>query len=146
VRIRFGDFVFDEGRHLLFRGPEPVHLAPKAFQLLGLLLERQPDAISKEDIQAVLWPDTFVSEASLVTLVKELRKALGDAAHDGALVRTVQGFGYAFDGSVRREPAKDVSPHRHALLWGARELDLQQGENIVGREPDASVWVGHPSE
>lgn len=145
MRTRFGDFTFDGGRRLLLRGPEQIHLAPKAFQLLELLLERRPDAVSKEDIQKVLWPDTFVSEASLVTLVKELRKALGDTARDGTLVRTVHGFGYAFDGSVREEPAADASPHRHALLWGTRELDLRQGENIVGREADAPVWVGHAS-
>jgi DNA-binding winged helix-turn-helix (wHTH) protein len=145
VKVRFGEFTFDRGRRLLFRGPDAVRLPPKAFQLLELLLEKRPDAVSKEDIQKALWPDSFVSEASLVTLVKELRRALGDSAGEGGLIRTAFGFGYAFDGQVHEAPPAGASPHRHVLVWGMHELMLREGENVIGRDPDAAVWVGHSS-
>jgi DNA-binding response OmpR family regulator len=58
----------------------PIHLSPKAFDLLALLVQQRPDAIAKGDIHRRLWPETFVSDGSLAVLVAELRGALGDNA------------------------------------------------------------------
>jgi len=145
TRLRFGDLTFDGGRRLLLRGPDRVHLSPKAFQLLELLLLRRPDAVSKAEIQETLWPRTFVSETNLPALVNEVRTALGDDARKAGLIRTVHGFGYAFEASVRESPASDASGHRHVLLWGSQEIVLREGESVIGREGEADVWVGHPS-
>ena len=145
MRLRFGDVTFDGGRRLLFRGPLAVHLSPKAFQLLGLLLARRPAAVSKSEIQEALWPDTFVSEGNLATLVNEVRQALGESARSPTWVRTAFGFGYAFDGAVREEAEARPAPHRHILVWGKQELELAEGENVLGRERHCGVWVGHAS-
>lgn len=145
MRLRFGDVTFDGGRRLLFRGPEAVHLSPKAFQLLELLLMRRPAAVSKGEIQEALWPATFVSEGNLASLTNEVRQALGESAKSPTWVRTVFGFGYAFDGAVREEAEAGPSPHRHLLVWGKQELDLDEGENLLGRERLCGVWIGHPS-
>ena len=40
MQLRFGECLFDSGSRRLTRGGEPVHLEPKAFELLELLLER----------------------------------------------------------------------------------------------------------
>lgn len=145
MKLLFGDVTFDGGRRLLLRGGEPVHLSPKAFQLLELLVSRRPDAVSKAEIHEVLWPRTFVSEANLPALVNELRQALSDHAKAPRFVRTVHGFGYAFEGDVREAPDERSRPYRHVLLWGGQELVLHEGPNVVGREEAADVWVGHPS-
>jgi hypothetical protein len=61
MRIRFGECVLDsETRELLLRG-SAVHLSPKGFQFLELLLESRPRALSKSEIHEKLWPGTFVS-------------------------------------------------------------------------------------
>ena len=145
MRLRFGDVTFDSGRRALFRGPRPAHLSPKAFQLLELLLSKRPNAVPKDEILEALWPDVVVTEGSLAALVKDLRKALGDRAGDHITIRTVHGFGYSFDGAVREVPDGAPAPHRHLLVWGTQEMPLVEGENLLGREPSADLWVAHPS-
>jgi DNA-binding winged helix-turn-helix (wHTH) protein len=143
MRHRFGDVTFDSGRRDLFRGPRRVHLSPKALHLLELLLSRRPDAVSKGEILAIVWPGVFVSEGSLAAVVKDLRRAIGEGGREGC-IRTLHGFGYAFDGEVEEGPGP-AAPSRPALLWAARETELSEGANLVGRERTADVWVGHPS-
>lgn len=145
MRLRFGEMTFDGGRRLLLRGPEVVHVSPKAFQLLELLLVRRPEAVSKAEIQEVLWPRTFVSETNLPALVNEVRNALGDHARGPGLIRTVHGFGYAFEARVHEDGPVEPAEFRHVLLWGSAEIVLPQGASIVGRERAADVWIGHPS-
>lgn len=145
MKVRFGTVTFDGERKLLFREGAAVPVSPKAFHLLELLLSRHPAAVSKADIQDALWPKTFVSESNLPALVNEVRRALGQAAHEPGFVRTVHGFGYAFDGEVVEAGTRPEAAHRHLLLWGSHEMDLVEGENVVGRERQASVWIGHPS-
>lgn len=114
MRLEFGEFAFDSATREVLRGAEAVHLSPKAFQLLLMLIERRPAAISKQDLQSGLWPDTFVSEANLGVLVAEIRSALGDNAREPRFIRTVYGFGYAFcgDNEPVEEPAVPVQPKR----------------------------------
>ncbi len=144
MRLRFADVTFDgDGRRLL-RGGEPVHLTPKAFALLGLLVERRPAAVSRADIQESLWPGVFVTEGNIDSLVKEIRKALGDGGAEAPLFRTVHGFGYAFDAAVHEEPQLPAGV-RHVVVWGVQTFPLAPGVNVLGRARDATVWLGHDS-
>ncbi|HEX2443451.1 MAG TPA: tetratricopeptide repeat protein [Vicinamibacterales bacterium] len=92
----FGDFVLDLSTHELTRAGTPVSLSPKAFQLLGILVENQPKALSRSELQDRLWPGTFVVEKNLTNLVSEIREALGDDPVRPRFIRTVHRFGYAF--------------------------------------------------
>jgi serine/threonine-protein kinase len=108
MRLLFGDCTFDSGARTLMRGSEPARLSGKAFQLLELLLAARPKAVDKSELFAKLWPDTFVSEANLASLVKEIRAAIGDDARAPRFVRTVHRFGYAFSGPVTETPEKSA--------------------------------------
>ena len=101
MAVSFGDFAFDQERRQLLRSGEPVPLETKAYELLGLLLARRPNALSKVQIREVLWPGTLVSESALARLVTQLRAACGDDAQAPRFIRTVHGFGYAFCGDAR---------------------------------------------
>ena len=146
MRIAFGDCLLDTGSRELRRGAEVVHLPPKAFHLLEVLLAERPLALSKETLMERLWPATFVTEASLSNLVADLRRAIGDDPGQPRFIRTVHGFGYAWHGaalSVRdRPPATAAAVYR--LLWEGREVPLEPGENILGRVQEAVVWVSDP--
>src|SRR5262245_9874726 len=97
---RFGPFTFDAPRRQVFRQDGTVlHLTPKAFDLLGILLESAPSVVRKTDLHERLWPQTFVSDATLASLVKELRRAFGHA-DSAKFLRTCYGVGYAFCGKV----------------------------------------------
>jgi DNA-binding winged helix-turn-helix (wHTH) protein len=147
VQFRLGENVFDGERRILLRGNKSVHLSPKAFRLLEYLLEHRPKALSKADIQAAVWPDVFVSEANLAIRVNELRRAIGDDCRKPRFIRTVYGFGYAFSGEVVGGPGTGApaTGSLHRLHWGRHEADLSEGENVLGRDADAAVWVADAS-
>jgi len=91
-----------------------------------------------------VWPSTFVEDTNLASLVAEIRRVLDDTADDPRFVRTVHRFGYWFVGSVQEGDAGDVpgkAPIRYCLIWDTRQIPLGEGEHIVGRSPDASVWI-----
>jgi DNA-binding winged helix-turn-helix (wHTH) protein len=145
MRVRFGECVLDsDTRQLSVRG-RPVHLTPKAFQFLELLLENRPRALSKSQIHEQLWPGTFVSDGALASLLVEVRAATGDSARKPRFVRTVHRFGYAFTGQAEelRGRVSKVADHKpiYRLIWGNREVDLHPGENLLGRDEDALVWI-----
>jgi DNA-binding winged helix-turn-helix (wHTH) protein len=141
----FGGHRLDLGARQLFRGTAEVHLSPKAFDLLRLLVERRPEAVSKAELHDHLWPGTFVTDANLASLIAELRRALDDQPRPSRFVRTVHGFGYAFCGEILGN-APVVSPSRTCwVVWRGQEIPLQDGENIIGRDADAAVRVDFPS-
>lgn len=144
MRVRFGDCVFDIRARELTRGGHPVHLPPKPFRLLELLLSRRPHPVARSEICDVLWPSTAVGVSSLARVVVDLRTAIGDDARHPRLVRTVHGFGYAFSGEAVWEQAPGSAPLDALacrLVWGEREIPLAEGEHVVGRVPEASVWI-----
>jgi DNA-binding winged helix-turn-helix (wHTH) protein len=149
MHLRFGDFRLDAGARQLFRADIEVHLSPKAFDLLRMLLEARPNALSKTELMERLWPGTFVSEANLSVLVAEIRRALGDDPRTPRFVRTAQRFGYAFCGSAVDLPISRPSvagPHRrYWLMTGTRRIPLVEGENLVGRDPHVLVRLDLPS-
>jgi DNA-binding winged helix-turn-helix (wHTH) protein len=139
VVLRFGEFVLNlETRQLSNAGGE-VHVSPKAFELLQLLVSKRPQAVPKRVLQELLWPDTFVAEANLPNLVGEIRAALGDDPRTARFIRTVARFGYAFAPAVLEDTA--ARPHgRFALVRDQRQWPLGPGENILGREGEGAAW------
>ena len=137
--LRFGNFTFDPGARLLNRAGESVHLTSKAVDLLTLLSSRAPDAVAKKEIHQQLWPDTFVSDVSLTTLIFELRTALSESARKPRFIRTVHGFGYAFQGDSAQNSTEIETPF--IIVYEGREFGLQRGENLLGRSRDCRVRV-----
>jgi DNA-binding winged helix-turn-helix (wHTH) protein len=141
---RFGKFELDEMRHQLSCGGAEVHITPKAFELLTVLIEAAPRVVPKSELHERLWPTTFVSDATLVGLVKELRRALDDHDPSAPLIRTVQRIGYAFCASTARASAQ-APIVLSFLLVEDRRIALRHGENTIGRDPGAVVWLDFPS-
>lgn len=145
MKIEFGAFTFDGAAREVRCGGDPIHLSPKAFDLLALLVRQAPDAVSKAEIHRELWPDTFVSDGNLAVMIAEIRRALGDSARQPAFVRTVSRFGYAFGratapahGSGHASPTGGPSCY---LTRGRDRFRLHAGDNILGREVDADVSI-----
>src|SRR5262245_61143862 len=136
----FGECVFDRERRELARGGTIVRCGPKLLGLLEVLLDAAPRAVTKAEIHKAIWPGTFVTEATLTSLVAELRTAIGDDAKAPRLVRTIHAYGYAFIGDVR-DPRGRLGPSTDLRLFrivvGEREIALGPGEHFIGRAPDA---------
>jgi DNA-binding winged helix-turn-helix (wHTH) protein len=149
VKFQVGSFLIDEDTRQLLRGDREVHLSPKAFDLLATLIRARPRALSKADLHACLWPESFVSDASLAMLVAEVRSALSDSARAPRFVRTVHRHGYAFHGiAMELEGPGRPAAGASAVYWilaPLREIPLAAGENVVGRDPRAQVCLDSPS-
>jgi DNA-binding winged helix-turn-helix (wHTH) protein len=142
VQSRFGRFTLDQDTRQLLAGTNEIHLSPKAFELLTLLIVSRPRALSKADLQERLWPSTFVEETNLAGLIAEIRRALGDSATKPEYVRTVHRFGYRFVGDVQEgaaSPRPGRPEHRLVLTIDTRVVILLEGANVIGRAPDAGI-------
>ena len=143
----FEDFTLDPDTRQLLRNGGEVHLSPKAFDLLTMLVVNRARAVSKAELQQRLWPSTFVEETNLATLVAEIRRALRDSAAHARFIRTIYGFGYRFAGEligevseVRSEPPR-VKPW---LMFDRRPMPLLEGVNVIGRAADAAIRIDSP--
>ena len=143
MRQSFGECVLDRDRRELTRNHLVVHTTPKLLTLLELLIDAAPRAVTKDEIHRAVWPGTFVAEATLSSLVAELRDAIGDDARAPRLLRTVHGYGYAFIGAVARtaEASHGANVRSCRIIIGDREIVLAPGVHLLGRSPDVAVFV-----
>jgi DNA-binding winged helix-turn-helix (wHTH) protein len=138
--VRFDGFVLDRARRLITRGGEALHLTPKAFDLLVLLVDEAPRVVPKKELHERLWKETFVSDATLVGVVKELRRVLDDRSPDRPIIRTAHRVGYGFCRPLDK-PAPGAPAVAHWVLVDQRRIMLQAGENVIGRDPASIVCL-----
>jgi len=145
MRVRFGPFELDAATRELLHEGRRVHLSPKSFDLLQILVEHRPALVTKTELQDRLWPDCVVLEANLGNAVAEIRKALGDDSRSPKFIATVSRRGYRFCADAEVVGAQEVlRPHaavRWWLVWRDTMLPLSEGENIVGRNPNSAIWL-----
>ena len=152
MSYRFDQFVLDLDTRRLLRDGEEVHLSPKAFDLLRLLIDGRARALARSELHEQLWPETHVEDTNLAGLVVEIRRALGDSPETPRYVRTMHRFGYWFIADIREGVPALPAPApggakpilRYWLIWDQRQIPLFDGENIIGRAPDAAVWLEAP--
>jgi DNA-binding winged helix-turn-helix (wHTH) protein len=140
VPLEFRDLSFDASTRRVTRAGHDVKLTRKGFDLLAMLIERRPNAVSKDEIHAHLWPDTYVAEITLHSLISEVRRGIGDDPGDPQYIRTVHGYGYAFIAASASEPA--VPARRRVRGWLVRDTERLQvfdGENLFGRGDDEVI-------
>jgi DNA-binding winged helix-turn-helix (wHTH) protein len=148
MTLDFGAFTLSGDTRQLLRDGREVHLSPKAFDLLQLLVVERPRALSKAFLQERLWPETFVCEANLPSLVSEIRHAIGDDRRQGRFIRTVHGYGYAFCAKAVEDSqtqGRGASVATYWLSWDKVPIALRTGETLLGREPGVDVWLDVPS-
>jgi DNA-binding winged helix-turn-helix (wHTH) protein len=116
-RLGSGDIFLFEGFRLdrsgggLFRLDQadtaaPVALGSRALDLLGLLVERQGELVSKDAIMETVWSRMVVEEGNLTVHISALRRILDQNREKGSSIQTVPGRGYRFTAPVTRvEPA-----------------------------------------
>ncbi len=96
--LGFGVFELDLQMGELRRQGAKVPLQEQPLRLLGLLLERPGDLISREEIETQLWPgDTYGDlDHRLNNTVNKIRIALDDPAENPRFLETIKRRGYRF--------------------------------------------------
>jgi len=114
VKTHFGPFVFDASNQLLWRGAQEVPLPPRVVGVLGLLVARPGEVVSRQELIDAVWKDAFVSDTSLAEAISFLRQALGDDPQQPSYIQTVHRRGYRFlhpvNGGGAAAPAPDAAP------------------------------------
>jgi DNA-binding winged helix-turn-helix (wHTH) protein/tetratricopeptide (TPR) repeat protein len=124
----FGPFRYDAATRVLWSGREIVGVPPKALDLLGALLARAGEVVSKDDLLRLVWPDVVVEEANLSVNVSILRKALGRSGDGQRWIATVARRGYRFSGPVNT--AKRAA--RSLAVLPFRSLGSEVAEEAIG--------------
>ncbi len=129
-RYEFEDFRVDVDKRLLFRQGKPVHLTPKVFDTLLLLMQRKGEVISKDDLMREVWPDTAVEENNLNQNISTLRRVLGENRGENRYIATVPGQGYRFVPAVESSgfAPSTAEPVTVAVLPFANLSSDQDGE------------------
>lgn len=97
--LRAGEFVMDLARHVFLHAGKVVHLPPKEFGLLELLMRRDGRVVSREEALQLVWGqrDQGGDPTTVDVHVKRLRaKVEVDPATPRHLL-TVRGLGYRFE-------------------------------------------------
>src|ERR1700681_4677952 len=78
LNYQFGEFTLDVAKGCVLKAGEEIRLRPKVFETLKYLVERSGQLIGKQELMRAVWPDSFVTDDSLVQCTLELRRALKD--------------------------------------------------------------------
>jgi len=103
---QFGEFTLDVEKGCVLKAGEELRLRPKVYETLKYLVEHPGRLIGKQELIQAVWPDTFVTDDSLVQCTVELRRALDD--HGQKLLKTVPRRGYLFLAPVIKSASPTV--------------------------------------
>jgi TolB-like protein/DNA-binding winged helix-turn-helix (wHTH) protein/Flp pilus assembly protein TadD len=126
----FDGFTLDLTRGCLLRGAEEIKLRPKPFEALKHLVENPGRLISKTELIEVIWPDTAVTDDSLVQCLIEVRRALNDDAQQ--IIKTVPRRGYIFD-----RPVSD-----NASITPVTTVTEESGVHLIIEEKETNGHAG----
>jgi two-component system KDP operon response regulator KdpE len=101
-----GDLEMDLPRRLLRRGGQPVHLAPREFELLAFMMQNQGVPLSHVKLLRAVWGIEYGNELEyLRSYVKMLRKKIEEDPANPEYILTEPWVGYRF-----RNPADPDAP------------------------------------
>ena len=124
--FHFGDFTLDVAERQLLRNATALRLSPKAFDVLVVLVRHARRLVTKDELLARVWPESFVEEGILTVHISALRKALGDDTRPPAYIETVARSGYRFIAAVTQDAVDEGA----RLTGMARPVELYE---LVGR-------------
>lgn len=109
MKYGFDGFVLDLDRGELRRGVEALPLEPMTFAVLSHLVQNADRLVSKDELIEKVWDGRFISDAAVSTVIKSLRRVLGDDGKQQRYVRTVHGRGFRLVSEVRVSAPAEVA-------------------------------------
>jgi DNA-binding winged helix-turn-helix (wHTH) protein/TolB-like protein/Flp pilus assembly protein TadD len=143
----FGPFRIDAEKRGLLRNGEAVPLAPKAFDMLLVLVQHAGTVLEKDQLLEMLWPDSFIEEGNLTYNISAIRKALGESPSERRYIVTIPSRGYRFAAEVKEVLAGDsaliVERHRRSTLVIQEREDAPQQQLVpaITGSPSNRPWT-----
>ena len=134
----FDDFLLDLDGGELLREGNGVQIERQAFALLSFLVGNSDRLISKDELVENIWDGRIVSDAAISTVIKTVRKALGDDGTRQKYIRTVHGRGFRFVGKVEYRHVQPAVPQDAMSLTNAGH-DSVPARDTVGSRPSVAV-------
>lgn len=140
--VRFGLFEFDAETGDLSKAGRRIRLQEQPRQVLSRLVGHPGELVTREDLQAVLWPgDTFVDfDTGLNVVVNKLRQALGDSAAAPRFVETIPRRGYRFLAPVTL--VATANPPETESRTRREQLPLPASSNLDAVRPSGRMARG----
>jgi adenylate cyclase len=115
----FGEFRLDRRIRVLSRRDErgifaPIEMGSRALDILGVLVERPGDLVSRGEIISAVWPGAAVEDSNLDVQIAALRRVLDQRRTGGSCIQTIRGRGYRFTAPVARVAADVATASRSA--------------------------------
>jgi DNA-binding winged helix-turn-helix (wHTH) protein len=120
--IAFEAFRLDLVNECLRQDARVITLRPKAFRVLKLLVERRGQLVTKRQVLDAVWPETFVGDAVLKDVVRQLREALSDCAHNPCYIQTAHRRGYRFIAKIAPACSEAADQNPAAAAWEGESL------------------------
>lgn len=144
-QMLFDAFRLDLEDMSLWKDGARVALTPKAFAVLRHLVQHPTTLVTKEDLFAAVWPETVVSDATLTSCVKEIRRVLGDYSHAPRFIETVHKRGFRFLLPIHTAPPSVPPSTFHISSSETQRLALDlQSSPLVGRDAELAqlrTWL-----
>jgi Tol biopolymer transport system component/DNA-binding winged helix-turn-helix (wHTH) protein len=99
--FEFGEFRLDAHRRILQKRGETIHLTPRSFDLLCVMVENAGRVLTHDELLEKVWAGTFVEQGNLKKTISALRQALGESPQESEIITTVPRRGYRFSAVVR---------------------------------------------
>jgi DNA-binding winged helix-turn-helix (wHTH) protein len=144
--FQLGGWRVDPAACELRDGETTIRLRPKVMDLLAVFARNPGEVLSKHCLLDLVWSDVTVGDASLTVAVGELRDALGDHLDKPEFIETIARRGYRLIAPVSSLDTDRVRSggSRFWLTGAGIELVLRQGENLIGRAPEAHIRIESP--
>ena len=156
--VSFGPFRLLPAQQLLLEDEAPVRLSSRAFEILAALVESAGELVSKNDLIARVWPNTFIDENTLRVHIAGLRRALGDGQPGRRYLANVPGRGYRFVAPVElssattklaeliaSKPSKTVKIGKEAF-YRQLEMGLSQAYDYASEVMTANMLAAEAEE
>ena len=143
--IIFDPFSLDLANEQLWRGSQAIKLRPKAFAVLDHLLGHPGQLVTKDDLLNAVWPGTFVGDAVLKVVIRQIREALGDDPKSPRFIETAHRRGYRFIGEIAvsgQTPVTDRQPSSSNAVSASPRRSADFSDGVVGRDEALSRMRG----
>lgn len=107
--IRFADITVDPQNFDVKSNGQSVDVEPLIFDLLLLLASNPGQVYSKDELMQEIWKGRVVSDATIASAIKNVRKAIGDSGKEQKYIKTIHGRGFQFVADISAYPSSEAA-------------------------------------